>query len=264
MAGIRFPLIAYIAGSKSFQRSMSEEHEGRKGLPRIPFYSRTRTQTHFPHQQHNIPQLRNHYILPDMAPSSTTAETSPEASTNSSPSSAGVGAQCLLARHPTFTPSAFRTYYSTHHAALVLPYFLDYGVRYYAQVHNLRWSSAQAEAEGRELGVELGRWDAVAEAVFGGKRAPVIGHGDGSGDGDEGSAVAKRYYKTVILPDERVFLYDEALKHMRLLPAGSVVGERVEIIVDGEPVIEGWEWAWGRWAKVRREVEGDEDKRIEG
>lgn len=51
-----------------------------------------------------------------------------------------------------------------------------------------------------------------------------------------------RYYEEVILPDERRFLLDEATKHMEVVDAGSVVGDRVEFIVDRKPVVEFEEW----------------------
>lgn len=63
-----------------------------------------------------------------------------------------------------------------------------------------------------------------------------------------------------MLPDERRFLLDEALEHMLVLEPGSVGGERVEFVVDGKPVVEGFEWAREKWRKVERVV-GEEGGR---
>lgn len=60
-----------------------------------------------------------------------------------------------------------------------------------------------------------------------------------------------QYYESVILVDERRFLYSEAKKHMVVVDPGSVVGERVEFIVDGRPTV-----AFGEWIKVWEETEG--------
>lgn len=51
----------------------------------------------------------------------------------------------------------------------------------------------------------------------------------------------REYYEEIILPDERKFLLDEARVHMLVLAAGSVEGERVEVIKDGIAVVEGGE-----------------------
>lgn len=48
----------------------------------------------------------------------------------------------ILKRHPSSTPQAFRTHYTTRHAPLALPWCLANGVTYYAQIHApLRWAS---------------------------------------------------------------------------------------------------------------------------
>jgi len=53
---------------------------------------------------------------------------------------------------------------------------------------------------------------------------------------------APAYYQEVILPDERRFLLDEAFKHMKVVDADCVGGERIEFIVGGEAVVGYEEW----------------------
>lgn len=48
----------------------------------------------------------------------------------------------------------------------------------------------------------------------------------------------REYYEKIILPDEREFLLDEARAHMVVFAAGSVEGDRVEIMQDGIAVVE--------------------------
>jgi hypothetical protein len=55
-----------------------------------------------------------------------------------------------------------------------------------------------------------------------------------------------KYYETVILPDELRFLISEAKEHLQVVDAGSVVGDRVEFIVDGKPIVDFEEWKQ-RW-----------------
>jgi hypothetical protein len=52
----------------------------------------------------------------------------------------------------------------------------------------------------------------------------------------------KAYHLAVILPDERRFLLDEALKILQGVQPGAVVGERVEFIVDGKVMVDVGEW----------------------
>lgn len=52
----------------------------------------------------------------------------------------------------------------------------------------------------------------------------------------------KPYHLDVILPDERRFLLDEALKILRSVEPGAVDGDRVELIVDGQAVVDVSEW----------------------
>lgn len=70
--------------------------------------------------------------------------------------------------------------------------------------------------------------DAAAEMVFMDAASPQL-----SGP----------YYENVILTDERRFLYSEATKHMVVVDAGSVVGDRVVFIADGRPTVAFEEWA---------------------
>jgi hypothetical protein len=52
----------------------------------------------------------------------------------------------------------------------------------------------------------------------------------------------KAYHLAVILPDERRFLLDEALKSLQGVEPGAVVGDRVELIVHGKAVVDVGEW----------------------
>jgi hypothetical protein len=52
----------------------------------------------------------------------------------------------------------------------------------------------------------------------------------------------KAYHLAVILPDERRFLLDEALKSLQGVEPGAVDGDRVELIVDGRAVVDVGEW----------------------
>jgi hypothetical protein len=52
----------------------------------------------------------------------------------------------------------------------------------------------------------------------------------------------KAYHLAVILPDERRFLLDEALKSLQSVEPGAVVGDRVELIVHGKAVVDVGEW----------------------
>lgn len=56
------------------------------------------------------------------------------------------------------------------------------------------------------------------------------------------SKTGKAYHLDVIMPDERRFLLDEALKILRGVEPGAVDGDRVELIVDGKAVVDVSEW----------------------
>lgn len=49
----------------------------------------------------------------------------------------------------------------------------------------------------------------------------------------------------MILPDEKRFLLDEALKILQSVEPGAVTGDRIELIVDGKAVVDV-----GKWQKV--------------
>ena len=55
-----------------------------------------------------------------------------------------------------------------------------------------------------------------------------------------------KYYETIILVDERRFLLSEARAHLQVVDAGSVVGDRVEFLVDGKAVVDFKTWTQ-RW-----------------
>lgn len=54
--------------------------------------------------------------------------------------------------------------------------------------------------------------------------------------------VGKAYHISVITPDERRFLLDEALKHLQGVEPGAIDGERVEFIVEDRSTVDVEEW----------------------
>ena len=52
----------------------------------------------------------------------------------------------------------------------------------------------------------------------------------------------KAYHLAVILPDERRFLLDEALKILQGVEPGAVVGDRVEFIIDRRAIVDVGNW----------------------
>jgi hypothetical protein len=68
------------------------------------------------------------------------------------------------------------------------------------------------------------------------------------------------YYLNVILPDERRFLISEAKQHMKVVPLGSIAGDRKVIIDGGKSVIEDGEAQDGQREALRvwREYQEDE------
>ncbi|KAK0874067.1 hypothetical protein LTS02_000449 [Friedmanniomyces endolithicus] len=191
-----------------------------------------------------------------MPPSSSTNDTSqhhtaphPLAAMSASAraSSNGVLTQNLLKRRAGITIEEFRKHYIERHGKLAIPWFLANGVTYYAQTPNppgfrpqtcspwyisqihrpLHWTSPSAR-EKHESTIHLDDWDAIGEVAF------AEGYGTFSN--------APAYYQQVILPDERRFLLDEAFKHMKIVDADCVGGERIEFIVDGEAVVGYEEW----------------------
>lgn len=103
-----------------------------------------------------------------------------------------------------------------------------------SQIHRpLRWTSKEFELKYTTLGINLKDWDAVAEMVF----PAVVTIED-----YYRPKVGKKYHLEVILPDEKRFLLDEALNHLRGVEPGAVDGDRVELIVDGKAVVGAVEW----------------------
>lgn len=100
------------------------------------------------------------------------------------------------------------------------------------QIHNPRLStntstSASASAEA-EADLDSSAWDGAAEMVF-----PSATESSSSA----GAAMSDPYYQHVILADERRFLVSEALMHLKVVPPGTVVGERRVVIRDGKAVV---------------------------
>ncbi|KAK5171216.1 uncharacterized protein LTR77_004360 [Saxophila tyrrhenica] len=130
--------------------------------------------------------------------------------------------QALLKRRAGTDVESFQENYKRH-GHLVLPWCMANCVSYYAQVHNPRWFSS--EVAQKHPDVNLQEYDAAAEMVF---------------EGEPG--FAGRYYENVVLADERRILFSEAREHLRLVDPGSVVGDRIEFIVDGRPTVAFGEW----------------------
>ncbi|KAK0939605.1 hypothetical protein LTR29_008854 [Friedmanniomyces endolithicus] len=172
-----------------------------------------------------------------MPPASTTNSTSQHhtaphplvaMSASATASSNGVLTQNLLKCRAGTTIEDFRKHYIERHGKLAIPWFLANGVTYYAQIHRpLHWTSPSAR-EKHESTIHLDDWDAIGEVAF------AEGYGTFSN--------APAYYQEVILPDERRFLLDEAFKHMKVVDADCVGGERIEFIVGGEAVVGYEEW----------------------
>jgi hypothetical protein len=102
------------------------------------------------------------------------------------------------------------------------------------QIHRpLRWSTPELETKYKALGIDLEEWDAVGEMVF----PPIV-----TLDDYYRPKTGKAYHLAVILPDEKRFLLDEALKILQSVEPGAVSGDRVELIVDGKAVVDVDEW----------------------
>lgn len=117
----------------------------------------------------------------------------------------------------------------------------------FLQIHPpLRWSTPEFERKYTAAGIDLAEWDAVGEMVF-----PLIV----TLDDYYRVKVGKAYHVQVIAPDEKRFLLDEALKHLKGVEPGAVEGERVEFIVDGEAVVDVGEWGevFERYMKGKEE-----------
>jgi hypothetical protein len=80
-------------------------------------------------------------------------------------------------------------------------------------------------APGQE-GLDIGEWDGAAEmkALYPEKMA---------------AAFKDPYYLNVILPDEQRFLISEAMEHMKIVPLGTISGDRKLIIDDRKAIIDG-------------------------
>lgn len=81
--------------------------------------------------------------------------------------------------------------------------------------------------------MDLGEWDAVGEMVF----PPIV-----TLDDYYRAKTGKAYHLAVILPDEKRFLLDEALKILQGVEPGAVEGDRVELIVNGKAIVDIGEW----------------------
>lgn len=85
--------------------------------------------------------------------------------------------------------------------------------------------------------LDISEWDGAAEMIF--ERGPDF----------KSTAKSDDYYQKVILQDERAFLRSEALQHLQWADCGTVVGDKVVIIQDGEAMIDCEEdkKSWNNW-----------------
>lgn len=96
------------------------------------------------------------------------------------------------------------------------------------QVHNPGWASEDLCSQNADI--DLSKWDGAAETIFD-ETIP-----------EDIDGIREEYHPKVILADERRFLKDEALKHGKPVEPGTVIGERIEFIVDGRPVVSDSSW----------------------
>lgn len=157
--------------------------------------------------------------------------------------------QGLLKRNPSLTSEQFYHHWLYNHAPLVVPFFLHSGVKHYEQIHGPLIFSKDPVT----LSVDISTFDGAAgmlpQAVL-----------------DSPSPMPKwkeAYYKEVILPDERRFLFSEALDHIMRVPPQTVKGERKVVIDAGKSLIEVKEGVWKVWREYEaREKEEEERKEV--
>jgi hypothetical protein len=140
--------------------------------------------------------------------------------------------QGLLKRNPSLTPEQFSGSWYNRHAHLVVPFFLHFGITYYAQVHApLSTSSPDLDMSSFSGAAELRSEDVLK--IF----AP---------DPPMPKWV-QDYYVEVILVDEKRLLESLATEHIVQVDEGTVLGERKIIIQDGKSVVEVEESVWDTW-----------------
>jgi hypothetical protein len=134
--------------------------------------------------------------------------------------------QALIKRNPSMTKEQFSTHWFENHASIVIPYFLSVGVEYYAQIHNpVLLPDASTSPENQDL--DISDWDGAAELKFADVK-PERPHAE--------VEASTKYWKEVIVEDEKRFLVSPALDHVRRIAANTVDGERRVIIEDGKVV----------------------------
>ncbi|CZR60950.1 uncharacterized protein PAC_10846 [Phialocephala subalpina] len=151
--------------------------------------------------------------------------------------------QGLLKRNPSLTLEQFYHHWLHNHAPLVVPFFLHSGI------HGPLTTSTPAS----ELPVDISSFNGAA----GMPPQHIL---------DNPSPMPKwkeAYYKEVILPDERRFLFSEALDHITRVPPQTVKGERKVVIDGGRPLIEVKDEVWKVWREYEaREKEEEERKEV--
>ena len=149
-----------------------------------------------------------------------------------------------LHRLASVSPADFSARWEAH-AALAAPWFLFHGVRGYTQMHPTRPDKATQPAPPYDGFVTL-YFEPDACSLFEPRRA----------EGKPGCEGARRYVEEVILVDERRFWDREGKGNVtsgngaegaEAEGGGVVAGREIEVIVDGEIVIEVPREVWARW-----------------
>jgi len=157
--------------------------------------------------------------------------------------------QGLLKRNPALTPEEFYHHWLNKHAPLVVPFFLHSGIRHYEQIHGPLDISKPASA----LEIDLSYYDGAAAMP----PQPVLDNPPPTPKWKED------YYKEVILPDERRFLFSEALDHIFRVDPGTVKGDRKVVIDEGKCLIEVGDEVWRVWREYEaRENEKEDEKSV--
>jgi hypothetical protein len=151
--------------------------------------------------------------------------------------------QGLLKRNPSLTPEQFSESWYGRHAQLVVPFFLHFGVTYYAQIHApLSTSSPDLDLSSFSGAAEMPSED-VLKIIAPDPPMPKW---------------VQDYYEEVILVDEKRLLESLATEHIVQVDEGIVMGERKVVIQDGKSVIEVEECVWETWRKYEKKGKEEE------
>ena len=151
--------------------------------------------------------------------------------------------QGLLKRNPSLTSEQFFESWYGRHAQLVVPFFLHFGITYYAQIHGpLSTSTPDLDLSTFSGAAEMRSEDVLK--IF--APDPPM------------SKWVQDYYEEVILVDEKRLLGSLATEHIVQVDEGTVMGERKVVIQDGKSVVEVEESVWESWRKYEKRGKGEE------